>query len=70
MTNTKVGSSAKDDPAEVARDGFQALMAGKERVISASLKAKVQGRAGRFVPDSVKAKMHANQAKPESATST
>jgi short-subunit dehydrogenase len=66
MTDTKLGTSEKDDPADVARDGYEALMAGKERVVSASTKTKVQGRAGRLVPDSVKAKMHAAQAKPGS----
>jgi short-subunit dehydrogenase len=66
MTDTKLGSSEKDDPADVARDGFEALMAGKERVVSASLKTKVQGRAGRLMPDSVKAKMHGEQARPGS----
>jgi short-subunit dehydrogenase len=66
MTDTKIGSGEKDDPADVARDGYEALMAGKERVVSASRKTKVQGRAGRFVPDSVKAKMHRAQAKPGS----
>jgi short-subunit dehydrogenase len=66
MTDTKIGSGAKDDPADVARDGYEALMAGKERVVSASMKTRVQGRAGRFVPDSLKAKMHREQAKPGS----
>jgi uncharacterized protein len=66
MTDTKLGTGDKDDPADVARDGFEALMAGKERVISASLKTKAQARAGRLVPDSVKAKMHAEQARPGS----
>jgi uncharacterized protein len=68
MTDTKLGSSEKDDPADVARDGFEALMAGKERVVSASLKTKVQGRAGRLMPDSVKAKMHEKQARPGSGS--
>src|SRR3954447_24883652 len=66
MTDTKLGSGEKDDPADVARDGFEALMAGKERGVSASLKTKVQGRAGRLMPDSVKAKMHEKQARPGS----
>ena len=66
MTDTKLGSGDKDDPADVARDGFEALMAGKERAVSASLKTKVQGRAGRLMPDSVKAKMHEKQARPGS----
>jgi short-subunit dehydrogenase len=67
MLDTKVGSDDKDDPADVAKDGFEALMAGKERVVSHSLKTKVQGRASRFMPDSVKAKMHRRMAEPGSA---
>jgi hypothetical protein len=51
MLDTRVGAGDKDDPADVARDGFQALMAGKERVVSASLSTKLQGRGGRLVPD-------------------
>ena len=67
MLDTKVGADDKDDPAEVARDGFEAMMAGKERVVSASLTTKVMGRAGRFVPDSVKAEQHRKMAEPGSA---
>ena len=38
MEDTRVGSSEqKDDPAEVARQGYEALMQGKERVVSGSL---------------------------------
>ena len=48
MLDTKVGAGDKDDPADVARDGFEALMAGDERVVSASLKTKLQGRASRL----------------------
>jgi short-subunit dehydrogenase len=67
MLDTKVGADDKDDPADVARDGFEALMAGKERVVSHSLKTKVQGRASRFVPDGVKAEQHRKMAEPGSA---
>jgi uncharacterized protein len=67
MLDTKVGSGDKDDPADVARDGFEALMAGDERVVSASLSTKVQARAGRVLPDSVKAEMHRKMAEPGSA---
>jgi short-subunit dehydrogenase len=66
MLDTKVGADDKDDPADVARDGFEALMAGKERVVSASLKTKLQGRASRVLPDSVKAGMHRKMAEPGS----
>jgi short-subunit dehydrogenase len=66
MLDTPVGSneSAQDDPADVARDGFEALMAGTERVVSASLSTKLQGRGSRFLPDSAKAAMHRRMAEP------
>src|SRR3954470_13805093 len=67
MLDTKVGAGEKDDPADVARDGFEALMAGEERVVSASLSTKVQARAGRVLPDSVKAQMHRQGGEPGSA---
>jgi uncharacterized protein len=67
MLDTKIGAGDKDDPADVARDGFEALMAGDERVVSASLSTKLQGRGSRFMPDSVKAKLHAEMAEPGSA---
>jgi short-subunit dehydrogenase len=66
MLDTKVGSSDKDDPADVARDGFEALMKGDERVVSASLSTKAQGRFSRVMPDSVKAGMHRRMAEPGS----
>jgi short-subunit dehydrogenase len=70
MLDTRVGSSdSKDDPADVARDGFEALMAGEERVVSASLSTRLQGRVGRFVPDSAKAAMHRRMAEPGSGDS-
>lgn len=67
MQDTLVGASVKDDPADVARDGFEALMAGRERVVSASRTSRLQARAGRLLPDSAKAKMHTRMAKPGSA---
>ncbi len=67
MLDTKVGASDKDDPADVARDGFDALMNGDERAVSASLSTKLQGRASRVLPDSAKAAMHRRMAEPGSA---
>jgi short-subunit dehydrogenase len=67
LEDTKLGAGDKDDPADVARDGFEALMAGKERVVSASLSTKLQGRGSRFMPDSVKAQLHRSMAEPGSA---
>jgi short-subunit dehydrogenase len=66
MEDTPIGEmDSKDDPADVARDGFEALMAGKERVVSHSLSTKAQGRFGRVLPDGVKAAMHRKQAEPK-----
>jgi short-subunit dehydrogenase len=66
MLDTAVGAGKKDDPADVARDGFEALMEGDERVVSHSLKTKAQGRGSRALPDSVKAEMHRRMAEPGS----
>ena len=64
MTDTKVGSGPKDDPAEVAREGFEALMAGKDHVVAGSLRNKVQAVASRVLPDPVKAKMQRGMTEP------
>jgi uncharacterized protein len=67
MLDTKIGTSDKDDAADVARAGFEAMMEGDERVVAASLSTKLQGRSSRFMPDSVKAEMHRRMAEPGSA---
>jgi short-subunit dehydrogenase len=68
MLDTPVGSSdSKDDPADVARQGFEALMKGDERAVAASLSTKLQGHGSRLVPDKVKAQMHRKMAEPEGA---
>ena len=66
MEDTAVGSGPKDDPAEVAREGFEALMAGKERVVAGSLKNKLQVAAARVLPDRAAAQMHRRMAEPGS----
>jgi short-subunit dehydrogenase len=65
LEGTPVGSSAKDDPADVARDGFEALMAGKSQVVAGSAKNKVQAAAAKLLPDQARAAMHAKMTKPE-----
>jgi short-subunit dehydrogenase len=67
MLDTKVGAGDKDDAADVARDGFEALMAGKERVVSASMSTRFQGRGSRLLPDSAKAALHRRMAEPGTA---
>src|SRR4051794_3777398 len=67
MEDTEVGAAEKDDPAEVARQGFDALMAGKERVVAGAFKNKAQVAAGRVMPDRLKAEKHREMAEPGSA---
>jgi short-subunit dehydrogenase len=69
MQDTKVGSSDKDDPAEVARQGFEALMSGKDRVVAGSRMNRVQVAAGNALPDSAAASAAAKMAKPGSGKS-
>lgn len=66
MDDTKVGASEKDDPSEVAKQGFEALMAGKDDIIAGSLKTKLQGTVSRVLPDTVNAEQHRQMAEPGS----
>lgn len=66
MEDTKVGAEPPDDPAQVARQGFDALMAGKDKVVGGSLKNKLQTAVAGVIPDKVKAEMHRNMAEPGS----
>jgi short-subunit dehydrogenase len=67
MEDTAVGAGEKDDPAEVAQEGFEALMADKEKVVAGSFKNRAQVAGGRLMPDSAKAAMHRKMAEPGSA---
>ena len=64
MLDTKVGQSEKDDPAQVAEQGFEALMEGERKLVAGSLKTKVQGVANSVLPDALKAKAHRQMAEP------
>jgi uncharacterized protein len=67
MEDTKVGSERKSDPATVARDGFEALMAGKDHVVSAMAKEEAMVAMGKVMPETVKAQQHRKLAEPGSA---
>jgi len=67
LDDTKIGVSEKDDPAEVAKQGFEALMAGKDHVVAGSFKNKVQAAAGHILPDPTVAELHRKQSEPGSA---
>jgi short-subunit dehydrogenase len=66
LEDTKVGQKDKDDPALVARQGFEAMMRGDDKVYAGSLKSKFQGLAGEILPEPIKAKQHAKMAEPGS----
>lgn len=66
MMDTKAGTMKKDDPAVVAKAGFDALMAGKDHVIPTA-KNKVMGFIADNLPDPVAAKLHRGMSEPGSA---
>ncbi len=67
LDDTRVGASEKDDPAEVAKDGYDALMAGEAMVLGGSLKSKTMGMMNEIMPEAAKAHMHRRMAEPGSA---
>lgn len=55
LDNSKIVEQGLADPADVARDGFDALMVGRDMVVS-GFKNKVLVAAANFIPDSLVAK--------------
>jgi short-subunit dehydrogenase len=70
MDDTKVGQMDKDDPAQVARQGLDTLMKGKDRVVGGSVKTKAQEAVNKVLPDKVKAAAHRRMAEPGSGERT
>jgi short-subunit dehydrogenase len=68
LDDAKVDQSKKDDPADVARDGFEALMRGDDKVIAHSIKSKAHGVMGKLLPDKMNASVIAKMSEPGSAT--
>jgi short-subunit dehydrogenase len=67
LEDTKLAEQATDDPALVARQGFEALMRGEDKKLAGSVKSRAQGRADAVVPDRLKAAAHRRMAEPGSA---
>lgn len=65
MQDTKVGRSEKDDPAQVARQGFDAMMKGKGDVVT-GWQNKLQVAISRVAPSGAAAELHRRQAEPGS----
>ena len=66
MEDTKAGTGPKSDPADVARQGFEALMAGKDHVVAAMAMEKVQTLLAQVTPEPALAAMHRKQTEPGS----
>ena len=67
LDDTRVGADKKDDPAEVAKQGFEALMAGKDAILAESLTTKVLGAISTVLPDTVTSKVSRKLSEPDSA---
>jgi len=66
MTDTKVARGSKDDADEVAKDGYDALMAGKASVVAGSLANRLQAEVSTHLPDTVAAAAQARMTAPGS----
>ena len=66
MEDTKVGQAKKDDPADVAKSGFDAMMSGEGDVVT-GWKNKLQSAVANVTPARVLAEQHRKKAEPGSA---
>ncbi|MGX7894751.1 hypothetical protein [Tsuneonella sp. HG222] len=67
LEDTSVGRSQnRADPAKVARDGYDALLAGDGHTVSGFMN-KVQDVFAGILPDTLLAEMHRRMAQPKSA---
>lgn len=65
LVDTRVGQGPKDDPDEVARDGIDALLAGKDHVVAGSVRNTVMAHASRAMPETTRAAVHAQMTRSE-----
>jgi short-subunit dehydrogenase len=66
MLDTKVGAGKKDDPADVAKTGFKAMMKGEGDVVT-GWHNKLQSAIANITPASVLAEQHRKSAELGSA---
>jgi short-subunit dehydrogenase len=65
LEDSKVGQAKKDDPADVAKAGWEAMKSGEPAVIY-GMKNKMQVAAAGMMTDATSAKLHRAQAEPGS----
>ena len=68
MLDTKLGQSDKDDPTDVARQGYDAMMKGEGDVVTGWMN-KILSAAALLTPAEVLAEQHRKKAQPGSANS-
>src|SRR5712671_3396275 len=66
MMDTKVGTDKKDDPTEVAKNGFKAMMSGEGGVVS-GWQNKLEAAAAHVMPAERLARKHTEMAAPGTA---
>ncbi|MBV8578959.1 MAG: hypothetical protein JOZ58_28480 [Acetobacteraceae bacterium] len=66
MLDTKIGTAKKDDPADVARQGFEAMMRGDRQVVT-SWQNKLQAAIAHISPSDRLAEVHRRKAQPGTA---
>jgi uncharacterized protein len=70
MSNTAFGPTmAKNSRVEVARQGLEALMAGKDHVVAGDRATKLAALRNRFARETAKAARHARKARPRPSRS-
>ena len=64
MDDTPAGEGKKDDPAQVARQAYRALMADRHHAYTGSLKTRAQGMATSLMPTPILSSMHRGMTEP------
>ncbi|WP_213451791.1 SDR family NAD(P)-dependent oxidoreductase [Rhizomonospora bruguierae] len=67
MEDTRLGAGRKDSAEQVAREGFEALMAGRDHVVAGSVRNRIVAGAAKVTPETLKARLHRNVSRPGSA---
>jgi short-subunit dehydrogenase len=66
LMDTKVGTMEKDDPADVAKTGYQGMLKGERSVVH-GLHNKLQVAGAKILGGGISAEMHRKQAEPGTA---
>jgi short-subunit dehydrogenase len=66
MMDTAIGTAKKDDPADVAADGFNAMMAGEGDIVSGT-KNKIMSAVANVTPSGMLAHQHRKMSEPGTA---